>query len=119
MAQLRPLITELRKVHAGMTDIDRECAAYLRAIPADQQVSARNLLHYLALRRHDLRHAQPLLASQGLSSLGRTESHVRAGLETVLRVLHTLEGIPCDGSFHSESLTKEAGEILLAAHTDR
>jgi pyruvate kinase len=101
-----------------MAAVDHDCAAYVSAIPDNQQASARNLLHYLSLRSHDLRHVQPLLAAQGLSSLGRTESHVRNGLETVLRVLHLLEG----GSWHplinSAPLSKEAGDVLLADHTD-
>ena len=112
------LIAELRDVHAGMARVDGECAPYLSAICAEQQASARNLLHYLALRSHDLRDIQPLLASQGLSSLGRTESHVRDGLETVLKVLHALEGGAWKPLIDTPSLSKEAGELLLAAHTD-
>jgi pyruvate kinase len=118
MAQPSSLIAELSGVQAAMARIDHECAAYLSAIPEDHQASARNLLHYLALRRHDLRHAQPLLAASGLSSLGRTESHVRDGLETVLRVLHVLEGLSFDIAIDTTPLTKDAGEVLLAAHTE-
>jgi pyruvate kinase len=108
----RPLITELLDVHATMKRIDVECASFLRQIPDNQQTSARNLLHYLALRRHDLRKAQPVLASCGLSSLGRTESHVQHGLEAVLKVLHLLEGIGWEPTLETSALTKEAGEIL-------
>jgi pyruvate kinase len=112
------LITELRNVHARMAQLDGECAEYLSAIRDDQQASARNLLHYLSLRSHDLRHVQPQLASQGLSSLGRTESHVRDGLETVLKVLHALEGERWEPLIGAPSLSKEAGDVMLAAHTD-
>src|SRR4030095_1557120 len=77
-----------------------------------------NLLQYLALRRHDLRHVQLQLASRGLSSLGRTESHVRQSLETVLQVLHALDGKEFDSDFSSTAITAETGESLLAAHTD-
>lgn len=45
--------------------------------------STRNLLHYLALRHHDLRQLQEQLAELGLSSLGRSESHVLANLRAV------------------------------------
>jgi pyruvate kinase len=38
--------------------------------------SARNLVHYVALRQHDLRDLQGRLADLGLSSLGRSESCV-------------------------------------------
>ena len=52
--------------------------------------SARNLLHYLALRRHDLRPLQARLATLGLSSLGRAEAHVLATIDAVLKALHRL-----------------------------
>ena len=112
------LIAELHRIHSGMARVDETCAGYLSTIPDDQQASARNLLHYLALRSHDLRQLQPLLASHGLSSLGRTESHVRHGLETVMKVLHGMEGTPWNGLMSAAPLTKDAGEVLLAAHTD-
>ena len=117
-SKLTSLIAELRPIHEAMARVDDACAGYLNAIPDDQQASARNLLHYLALRSHDLRGAQPLLASHGLSSLGRTESHVRHGLETVLKVLHALDGSSWDTLMDSAPLTKDAGEVLLAAHTE-
>jgi len=49
-------------------------------------------MHYLALRRHDIRHLQAQLASLGLSSLGRTEPHVLSGLHAVVNVLQQLVG---------------------------
>lgn len=90
----------------------------MQSIPDAQRASARNLVHYMALRRHDLRHAQLLLASHGLSSLGRTESHVRESLETVLHVLHALDGTVWESTLNPGALTIETGETLLNAHTD-
>jgi len=49
--------------------------------------SARNLAHYLALRRFDLRPLQDQLAELGASSLGHCESHVLATLERVITLL--------------------------------
>ncbi|HUK37097.1 MAG TPA: pyruvate kinase [Vicinamibacterales bacterium] len=117
-SSLSPLITELLGVHEAIAGVDRECADYLAGIPEAQQASARNLLHYLALRCHDLRDAQPVLAAKGLSSLGRTESHVRHGLEAVLKTLHVLDGTSWETSLDDGSITKDEGEILLAAHTN-
>jgi pyruvate kinase len=117
-SSLSPLIIDLIRVHDGIVQVDRNCADYLAGIPDAQQPSARNLLHYLALRRHDLRDAQPMLASKGLSSLGRTESHVRHGLETVLKTLHVLDGGSWDGPSDGDSITNDEGEVLLTAHTD-
>ena len=91
-SQLRALIRDLQAVRDSIVRSDDDCCAFLETIPEAQRASALNLLQYLALRRHDLRHVQPQLASRGLSSLGRTESHVRQSLETVLQVLHVLDG---------------------------
>lgn len=52
--------------------------------------SAKNLAYYLALRKHDLRDLQVSLRPWGLSSLGRSESHVLEQLDTVLATLRTL-----------------------------
>src|SRR3954447_19534438 len=48
------------------------------------QVSRDNLLAYLALREYDLHELQNSLAEEGLSSLGRLESHVFTHIEKVL-----------------------------------
>jgi pyruvate kinase len=117
-SQLAALIRELRSVCESILQADEACAANLQSIPEAQRASALNLVHYMALRRHDLRPAQLLLASNGLSSLGRTESHVRESLETVLDVLHALDGTERESTLNPEWLTLEAGEALLTAHTD-
>ncbi|HVZ19564.1 MAG TPA: pyruvate kinase, partial [Vicinamibacterales bacterium] len=46
-----------------------------------------------------------------------TESHVRDGLESVLKILHLLDGVGWDAPFDSAPLTRETGEHLLADHT--
>ena len=56
--------------------------------------SARNLVHYLALRRYDLRKIQNELARYGISSLGRSESHVMSNINKVLKLLHRALGQP-------------------------
>src|SRR5262249_28082214 len=117
-ARVTSLIADLQRVHAAMCRVDRGCAACLAASTDAQRSSARNLLHYLALRSYDLRSLQPVLASIGVSSLGRTESHVRHGLETVLQVLRQLGGQSWTDVADAPSLTTDAGEDLLAAHTD-
>ena len=65
------LIAELVALRGSIV---AECAAFetrLQTIHSNFRDSARNLLHYLALRRHDLRPLQVALAALGLSSLGR------------------------------------------------
>ncbi len=52
--------------------------------------SALNLASYLAFRKRDVRPLQDDLAVWGLSSLGRSESHVMANLDAVLNSLAVL-----------------------------
>ncbi len=60
----------------------------IRQARPEHAASARNLVHYLALRRHDLRDLHAPLAALALSSLGRIEPHV---LENLLGVIGHLE----------------------------
>ena len=61
---------------------------------SDRDASARNLLQYLALRRHDLRELQDPLVALGLSSLGRSEGHVQATMDAVIDALTALISRP-------------------------
>jgi pyruvate kinase len=96
----------------------------LDAVHANYRESARNLLHYLALRRRDLRPLQLRLAALGLSSLGRAESHVLASVDAVLAVLHRLARSPqpprllqplC--ALGPDVVDFPRGQQLLAEHT--
>jgi pyruvate kinase len=114
-ARLKQLIRELSTVRADMLRLESEDDVGLRETYRD---SARNLLHYLALRRRDLRQAQQQLAALGLSSLGRSESHVMQNLEAVLGVLHRLAGF--DGRTPNpsrSSVSLAEGQRLLGEHT--
>ena len=65
-------------------ELERTCEAELAGVARANRPSARNLLHYLTLRQHDLRGVQQALAQRGLSSLGRAEAHVLATIDAVL-----------------------------------
>jgi pyruvate kinase len=73
--------------------------------------SAENLIHYVELRRHDLRDLQAKLARRGLSSLGRCEANVLATIEAVHGVLLSLVHIepPPD----TASVAMGEGDVLL------
>src|SRR5262245_55732669 len=64
----------------------------IKKVVPDYQSSARNLLHYLALRQHDVRELQHELTMAGVSSLGRSEAHVLASLTAVIEILHRAQG---------------------------
>jgi len=82
----------LEQVLAVKALIDAEEARNRASVDAalpKHRLSARNLAHYLGLRHRDIRRLQLGLAEAGLSSLGRSEGHVR---DTVLRLCAWLSG---------------------------
>ncbi len=88
------LIGQLSALRAGMVAFETGLTPRLRSIEPCFAPSARNLAHYLALRRTDIRALQDRLAWVGVSSLGRAETHVLANLDKVLGILHRLIGRP-------------------------
>lgn len=90
---IRPLLDHLTRIRDEMLEIERSAMPTLQDLPSDRRVSARNLLHYLALRRHDIRELQEQLVPCGLSSLGRCEGFVMANLEAVLRLLRVAAAV--------------------------
>jgi pyruvate kinase len=116
---LARLSEELASLSLDMLKLESSLLERPLALHEAHRRSAQNLAHYLALRRHDIRQLQSQLAVLGLSSLGRTESHVLNAVQTVHRVLNALLGtngsLPC-----SEEPAVEIGEgtELLEANTD-
>jgi pyruvate kinase len=91
--------------------------AHVQSLPDSFRESAVNLLHYLALRRHDLRPLQEQLAKAGLSSLGRSEAHV---LGTIDAVVGMLQGLDDDAYVEEpgQPSTFASGKALLEQHTE-
>jgi pyruvate kinase len=105
---------ELAAIHAEMLAQDSNLLA---RVHPDLRDSASNLLHYLVLRRHDLRPLQLRLAELGLSSLGRAESYVLACVEAVLRNVCVLLDRPVGDSLAHASVHFASGQRLLSEHT--
>lgn len=117
-AHLTRLIGELTAIRAGAVALEQRFAEALGAVHPSFRRSARNLVHYVALRRHDVRGLQEQLAMLGLSSLGRSEAHVLAALDAVLGILHRLAGRPTwEWSSMPPALSFAAGHRELADHT--
>jgi pyruvate kinase len=118
-ANLESILQELTAIRADMIADEARSAARLDQVHVNYRESARNLVHYLALRRRDLRPLQLQLAALGLSSLGRAESHVLATVDAVLEVLHRLTGCPRPESSPAAAFIDfGTGERLLAEHTE-
>jgi pyruvate kinase len=86
------LIDHLVTFREQMASVESSFASALEDVHPDRRVSAKNLLHYAALRQHDIRPFQEQLVQRGLSSLGRCEAYVAANVETVLGILGQLSG---------------------------
>ena len=86
------LRTEISKLMTEAAEQEAKLAAELERLHPDHRAPGRNLVHYMALRQHDLRELQHELTALGLSSLGRAEPYVFATLEAVDRALAALSG---------------------------
>jgi len=104
---------QLSALHSDMVGTERHFVQHLHDLSADQQRSARNLLHYLALRHRDLRPLQAQLTTLGLSSLGRAESQVLEAIRAVLDAVNVLASSPAvaDGALPA---AVDGREILRA-----
>lgn len=114
ISHLIPAVTSLREAALSLVHQQRDV---LSRIPRTHQESARNLLYYLALRQHDIRHLQQELAELGLSRLGRAESHTISSINAVLNALYALVDLPhSDGLPSQPTMAQE--RTILAEHTD-
>ena len=77
---------------ARLVDAESAWRQWIIDTAPENRCSARNLVHYWALRQVDLRNLQTALASFGLSSLGRSEPHVQATLELVSSAIAAMRG---------------------------
>jgi pyruvate kinase len=118
-AEFERLIAELTAIRATMLDAESSMIAKIERLHPAYRASARNLVHYLALRRHDLRPLQAKLSVMGLSSLGRAEASVTANVEAVLRALLRFAGGPSGIPPCLTPITDYAqGKKLLERHTE-
>jgi pyruvate kinase len=118
---LARLATELNDIRVEMLELEAAEFGKLDTLHHTQTESARNLIHYLALRRHDRRHIQEKLSLEGLSSLGRAESHVKASVDAIaglLRRLRNMADVEPSRVDDEASLGYAEGLALLESHTE-
>jgi pyruvate kinase len=83
MRRLVGLLDRVDDLLTRLSDAELSWAEWLTTVAPEHRSSARNLVHYWAIRQFDLRELQTDLAEFGLSSLGRSEAHVQATLSAV------------------------------------
>jgi len=112
------LISRLHEIRRSLIRQESDLHERVSTVHPAYRKSAINLIHYLALRRQDIRTLQDELAVLGLSSLGRTEAHVTSTLNAVLVALHHLAGRKIEAQAPSECPGFREGRSTLAAHTE-
>jgi pyruvate kinase len=114
--QLVRLLGQLNDLLERLDDAESAWSDWLTAAHPGYRSSARNAVHYWAIRQCDLRELQGRLAEFGLSSLGRSESHVEDTLRLVRSaVLAMLEDTwqPPSGSDEGRELLRQRAVELL------
>jgi pyruvate kinase len=119
-ASWTPLHAELTELRAAMLGAAQRATPLLAASHPEQRASALNLLHYTALRQHDRSELQRRLADRGLSSLGRSESHVLATVDALLALVGTIvDGSRALSTATTQALAPERGQARLREHAER
>ena len=107
--ELVRLLEQLDELIERLAEAEAEWSEWLTPVPADYLDSARNMIHYWALRQSDLRDLQGRLAAFGLSSLGRSEPHVEATLRLVRAAVIAM----LEDTWHPPTIPSMEGPELL------
>ena len=107
------LTTELTALRDRPLSAEAEHADLISRVRERHRASARNLVHYVALRGTDLRPLQDALSDAGLSSLGRMEAGVLGHVDAVLAAARALDGDPAPAP-EDDALTSAEGRAILA-----
>ncbi|MGV3503496.1 MAG: pyruvate kinase [Adhaeribacter sp.] len=114
--QIEKLLQQLDQLLQDAWELENRFSDQVESSHANYRNSTRNLLHYLALRHRDIRQLQEQLALLGLSSLGRSESHVLANLQAVRNQLAVWLEEDCDARPAPGPFLRQPSP--LSAHTE-
>ena len=107
--EIESLITELRRVESCHQD-------QIKNVHPAYKQSARNLIHYTALRSFDITNLQRDLGNLGLSRIARAEAHVLASLHNCRFILKTMIKQELREK-KSDSITLKKARKLLQSHS--
>ena len=85
----KQLLDQLEKIEKSMIEIANDKLISYPSIHDNHTLSAKNLIHYLVLRKDDLKEIQHELHHLGLSSLASSESHIHRQLQAIRERLGT------------------------------
>ncbi len=109
------LIPALESLRNRALRLEKRLGDAIDGVHPSRHLSARNLVHYMALRQQDIRQLQQDLALLGLSRLGRAEAHVMDSIEAVLEALYALSGNKVARRHRKPDL--QIGGLRLNEHT--
>lgn len=117
-SKISDLLDQIQAIKKRAERYEKKYASFLVKVHPEYQKSARNLLHYIALRKEDLKEVQEALWQMGISRLGKAESHIMASLisvETLLKGILT-EKLPVKSN--KPELSFKKGKKCLKKHTN-
>ncbi|WP_187263077.1 pyruvate kinase [Pontibacter beigongshangensis] len=114
--KLAKMLQQIDTLHHDAIQLEHKFSSIVEQTHESFRQSARNLLHYLSLRQHDIRELQESLAEMGLSSLGRAEGHVLANLQAVRNRLCHMQQATAQEPWDIP-VTFQESKNLLAQHT--
>lgn len=109
---LNRLQDELDDLLDVLADAETRWRGPIAGVAIDHRRSAINLVHYVALRRTDLRDLTWRLAERGLSSLERGAGHVQATVQSVSAAVATMRGCDWHPSSWPPVRMTQAAELL-------
>jgi pyruvate kinase len=119
LAQLR---NSVERIYENQKAAEQNARQTIESVHPEQRQSITNLIHYLALRREDLRHIQDDLHNAGLSSLASSESHNLRQVQAVLQRLghvFSKDEISTGDAFSGGNLLHQRANALFGPKTVR
>jgi len=116
--KLKKLEQELEKLYEEVVEAEATADALAARVHKKYRLSARNLLHYLLLRQHDLRKIHDKLSDQGISSLRSSEGYVFDNLSKALRLVKLLQGKEWKEKSEVDRVTYSKSRKLLIKHAN-
>lgn len=87
---LPEVITQVETILNALEQIEHAQREVLSNVHPENLQSARNLIHYMALRAFDLRQLQEQLTTLGVSSIAHAEGYTLKTIQNVLKILRLL-----------------------------
>lgn len=107
------LLKELQALYDKLVDSEKSSPERLLHINSHHQQGAINLIHYLVLRRQDIRPLQNSLTAVGLSSLGCAGAHVLQNLRSIIKLLQSALQLQNDQNATDDIIQATSGVDLL------